>query len=176
MKNPKIPAKMYKNNFHSKCSSALDVVEIIIVVNTLFVVLVTLLEVVEPFVVDWLVVVISGITVLVVSWAVVTVGGADDVALLVVVEIVVGEIVGIDFVGGKIFVVGNISVEATGDVFNAVVVKIVVKSVADVEVSENVVLRVSEVELVVIVVVFVVVVVGGVVVDGNNVVVVVGVQ
>ena len=149
MKSPKIPARMYNNNFQSKFLSALDVVERIIVVKTLFVVLVRLLEVVEPFVVDWLVVVISGITVPVVSWAVETVGGAVDVAFLVVIGIVVGEIVGIDFVVekifvvGKLFVVGKISVEATGVVFNAAVVKIVVKSVADVEVSENVVLRAS---------------------------------
>ena len=58
------------------------------------------------------------------------------------------------------------------------------ESVADVEVSENVVLRVSEVEVVVfavvfvvvVVVVFVVVVISGVVVDVKNLVVVVGVQ
>ena len=64
------------------------------------------------------------------------------------------------------------------------VVKIVEESVADVEVSETVVLRVSEVEVVAIVVVFVVVfvvifvvvVVGGAVVVVNNLVVVVGVH
>ena len=52
MKNPKIPAKMYNNNFQSKFSSALDVVEKPIVVKTLLVVVIRLLEVVEPFVVD----------------------------------------------------------------------------------------------------------------------------
>ena len=66
-KSPKIPARMYNNTFQSKLSSALVVVNRIIVVKTLFVVLVRLLEVVEPLVVDSLVVVISGITVLVVS-------------------------------------------------------------------------------------------------------------
>ena len=52
MKSPKIPAKMYNSTFQSKFSSVLDVVERIIVVKPLFVVVIRLFEVVEPFVVD----------------------------------------------------------------------------------------------------------------------------